>query len=50
MADASVLALPGTMFTPPEDASGQRQLRVAFANLDRDGIGTLISRLSDLNY
>ncbi|AXI57055.1 Aspartate aminotransferase (plasmid) [Pseudoseohaeicola sp. NH-UV-7] len=50
VADASVLALPGTMFTPPEDASGQRQLRVAFANLDRDGIGTLISRLSDLNY
>ena len=50
VADASVLALPGTMFTPPEDARGQRQLRVAFANLDRDGIGTLISRLSDLNY
>ena len=49
-ADASILALPGTMFAPVDDTSGQRQLRIAFANLDRAGIGTLISRLSDLNY
>jgi aspartate/methionine/tyrosine aminotransferase len=50
VADASILALPGTMFAPVDDTSGQRQLRIAFANLDRTGIGTLISRLSDLNY
>ena len=50
VADASILALPGTMFAPVDDTSGQRQLRIAFANLDRAGIGTLISRLSDLNY
>lgn len=48
--DASVLALPGTMFTPSGDAAGQRHLRIAFANLDRAGIATLFQRLSGLRY
>ncbi len=45
---AGVLALPGTMFCPDNDASGARQLRIAFANLDADGIGTLYDRLTGL--
>lgn len=43
--DAGVLALPGTMFTPAGDPDGARHLRLAFANLDRDGIGELAARL-----
>jgi aspartate/methionine/tyrosine aminotransferase len=45
---AGVLMLPGTMFTPAGDAAGLRQLRIAFANLDRAGIGVLIDRLAAL--
>lgn len=47
--DAGVLLLPGTMFTPEDDTSGQHQLRIAFANLDRAGVGALIERLETLN-
>ncbi|MGB5837789.1 MAG: aminotransferase [Albidovulum sp.] len=43
--DAGVLLLPGTMFMPQGDAMGARQLRIAFANIDTSGIGTLIDRL-----
>lgn len=46
--DAGVLVLPGTMFTPPEMPGGARQLRVAFANIDRAGIATLYDRLAAL--
>ena len=46
---ASVLALPGTMFTPEGDAAGQRGLRIAFANVDRAGIGALYKRLATLS-
>lgn len=46
--DAGVLSLPGTMFTPVGDVTGQRQLRLAFANLDVAGIGVLFDRLSQL--
>lgn len=46
---AGILALPGTMFTPPRDAAGARHLRIAFANLDRDGITTLFARLAALS-
>lgn len=42
---SAVLALPGTMFVPPNDASGARQLRIAFANIDSAGIATLYQRL-----
>jgi aspartate/methionine/tyrosine aminotransferase len=44
--EAGVLLLPGTMFVPPDDASGARQLRIAFANADRAGIGELFARLA----
>ncbi len=43
---AAILALPGTMFTPENDPDGARQLRVAFANIDRDGIAAFFSRLA----
>ena len=46
--EAGILCLPGTMFCPPEDESGARQLRVAFANLDSAGILRLFDRLAAL--
>ncbi|MEN8896400.1 MAG: aminotransferase [Yoonia sp.] len=46
--DASVLLLPGTMFMPTDMTSGQQQLRIAFANIDRAGVGELFNRLSNL--
>ncbi|SIS80028.1 aminotransferase [Phaeovulum vinaykumarii] len=44
--EAAVLALPGTMFTPEGDPRGAGALRIAFANVDADGIGALIDRLA----
>ena len=44
--DAGVLMLPGTMFQPEGAPDGARQLRIAFANIDRAGIGALFDRLS----
>jgi aspartate/methionine/tyrosine aminotransferase len=46
--EAGVLMLPGTMFTPEGSEAGRRQLRIAFANADRAGIGTLVARLGDV--
>lgn len=46
--DCGVLCLPGTMFMPPQDPAGARQLRIAFANLDVEGIRTLFTRLEGL--
>ncbi|WP_136635494.1 aminotransferase [Pseudooceanicola onchidii] len=46
VAEAGILMLPGTMFTPEGDAAGKRQMRIAFANLDTAGIGRLIDRLA----
>jgi aspartate/methionine/tyrosine aminotransferase len=46
VSEAGVLMLPGTMFTPAGDVDGTRQMRIAFANLDVDGIGRLIARLA----
>ncbi|MCE8008034.1 aminotransferase [Aestuariivita sp.] len=46
---AGILLLPGTMFTPADDPVGARQLRIAFANLDRAGIGQLFTRLTSLS-
>ena len=46
--EAGVLALPGTMFMPEGSTAGARQLRVAFANIDRAGITTLFKRLENL--
>ncbi len=48
--EAGILLLPGTMFTPDGDAAGKRQLRVAFANLDRGGIDTMFARLANLPF
>ncbi len=42
--DASILMLPGTMFQPA--GLGQSELRIAFANIDTDGIATLFDRLA----
>ncbi len=44
--DASVLTLPGTMFRPGTDPSGQQELRIAFANIDAAGIAELFDRLA----
>ena len=46
--EVGVLVLPGTMFTPKDDPNGLRQLRVAFANIDRAGVENLFSRLQGL--
>ena len=43
--EVAVLTLPGTMFVPADDASGARQLRIAFANIDSAGIASLFERL-----
>ncbi len=48
--EAGVLLLPGTMFMPAGDPAGKRQVRVAFANLDRTGIGYLFERLQSLSF
>ncbi|MBV0911567.1 aminotransferase [Rhodobacteraceae bacterium ASV31] len=44
--EAGVLVLPGTMFMPDGDPGGARQLRIAFANADRQGLGVLFDRLA----
>jgi aspartate/methionine/tyrosine aminotransferase len=44
--EAGVLLLPGTMFMPDDVPGGDRQLRIAFANIDRAGVETLFNRLS----
>lgn len=46
LSEAGVLLLPGTMFAPPGDANGRRQLRTAFADADRAGVATLFDRLA----
>ncbi len=46
--DASILCLPGTMFYPSDDPTGKEHLRIAFANLDAEGIATLYNRLVTL--
>ncbi|PIL14844.1 hypothetical protein P775_26430 [Puniceibacterium antarcticum] len=48
--EAGVLTLPGTMFMPQDDPAGGRQFRIAFANVDRDGIGQLFDRLAALDW
>lgn len=48
--EAGILLLPGTMFRPENDPRGARELRVAFANVDRAEIGTLFDRLAALSW
>ncbi len=45
---AAVLCLPGTMFHPEGTTRADQELRIAFANLDVDGIGRLFDRLAEL--
>ncbi|SFM24997.1 aminotransferase [Shimia aestuarii] len=47
--DHHVLCLPGTMFMPADDPAGASQLRIAFANVDRQGISTLFDRLAQVS-
>ncbi|HDR29927.1 aminotransferase [Rhodovulum sp.] len=46
VAEAGVLLLPGTMFQPDADTGARQQVRIAFANIDLQGIGRLFERLS----
>ena len=48
--EAGILILPGTMFTPAGDRSGERHFRVAFANADRAGLTALFDRLEALDW
>ncbi len=48
--EAGILLLPGTMFMPADDPAGKRQVRIAFANLDRAGIGQLFDRLQAASF
>ena len=48
--EASILALPGTMFMPKNDVAGQQHLRIAFANVDATGIAELFTRLKALRF
>ncbi|MEM1004060.1 MAG: aminotransferase [Pseudomonadota bacterium] len=50
VSQAGILLLPGTMFMPTDDPAGKRQLRVAFANIDRGGISELFGRLQALSF
>ena len=45
---AGILLLPGTMFMPEGQPQAARQLRIAFANIDRAGVGRLFDRLDGL--
>jgi len=47
--DAAILMLPGTMFQPAAHPEGARQLRIAFANIDTDGIAEMFRRLAALD-
>lgn len=46
--DLSLLTLPGTMFAPEGDGRAKRQLRLAFANVNAEGLGVLGERLAGL--
>ena len=49
VAQAGLLMLPGTMFMPAGDPAGAQAVRIAFANLDRAGIGVFFDRLAGLD-
>lgn len=48
--EAGVLCLPGTMFQPEGAPDGTRELRIAFANVDRGEICQLFDRLAGLRW
>ncbi len=43
--EAGILMLPGTMFQPATHTEGTRQLRIAFANADTEGLAEMFARL-----
>ena len=47
--EASILTLPGTMFVPAGDESGKSQIRIAFANINIDGIKVLFNRIAQVS-
>ena len=47
--EASILTLPGTMFVPAGDNSGKSQIRIAFANINLDGIKVLFNRIAQVS-
>ena len=48
--DQGILLMPGTMFYPQYDPHGPRTFRIAFANIDKNKITTLLERLNNLSY
>ena len=48
--DQGILLMPGTMFYPKDNPLGSRSFRIAFANIDKNKISTLLERLKDLSY
>ena len=48
--DQGILLMPGTMFYPKDDPHGPRTFRIAFANIDKNKITTLLERLKNLSY
>jgi aspartate/methionine/tyrosine aminotransferase len=50
VSEAGILLLPGAMFQPADALEGQRELRLAFANVNRAEIGTLFDRLAGLDW
>ena len=48
--DQGILLMPGTMFYPKHNPLGSRSFRIAFANIDKHKISTLLERLKDLSY
>lgn len=48
--DKHLLTLPSDMFLPVEQAGKQRCLRLAFANIDQDGLQKMVERLTNLPY
>lgn len=47
--EIGVLLLPGAIFMPKNNPKAARQLRIAFANVDRAGIAALFDRLESLS-
>ncbi len=43
--ESGVLMLPGTMFRPPGDPAGAREMRIAFANADAAGLAEMFARI-----
>ena len=44
--EAGLLMLPGTMFQPETSEDGEREIRIAFANVDAAGIAEMFRRLA----